>query len=153
MVPIANEHLLGGGEHLLHRELGRSVAARRGVFERYRKFFANVPGITPTPLEPEAGMFTNRWLSTVLIDEKVSGIDRETLRQELEKDNIETRPLWKPLHLQPIFADAPYYGDRTSEKLFDQGLCLPSGSNLTDADFARIESMLGQILRKPVGAH
>jgi dTDP-4-amino-4,6-dideoxygalactose transaminase len=129
------------------------VAARRGVFERYKKFFANVPGITPAPLEPAAGMFTNRWLSTVLIDEKQVGMNREDIRQELEKDNIETRPLWKPLHLQPIFKDAPYYGDRTSEKLFDQGLCLPSGSNLTDADFARIEGMIGQMLRKPVAAH
>jgi dTDP-4-amino-4,6-dideoxygalactose transaminase len=132
--------------------LNDRVAARRGVFERYKKFFANVPGITPAPLEPLAGMFSNRWLSTVIVDEKQLGMNREDIRLELEKDNIETRPLWKPLHLQPIFADAPYYGDRTSEKLFDQGLCLPSGSNLTDADFARIEGMIGQVLRKPVGA-
>ncbi|MGL4612232.1 MAG: DegT/DnrJ/EryC1/StrS family aminotransferase [Trueperaceae bacterium] len=131
--------------------LDERVKQRRANFDWYQSFFANVPGITPAPLESE-GMFSNRWLSTVLIDEKTTGVDRETLRQSLETDNIETRPLWKPLHMQPIFANAPYYGDKTSEKLFDQGLCLPSGSNLTEADFARIEKMLTQTLKKPVTA-
>jgi dTDP-4-amino-4,6-dideoxygalactose transaminase len=128
------------------------VAARRAVFERYERFFKNIPGITPAPLEPP-GMFSNRWLSTVLIDSDQIGMDREAVRQALEKDNIESRPLWKPLHLQPIFADAPYYGDRTSEKLFDQGLCLASCSNLTNADFERIENMWEQVLKTPVATN
>ncbi len=132
--------------------LNDRVAARRNVFERYKTFFANIPGLTPAPLEP-TGMFSNRWLSTVLIDETQIGITREEIRLALETDNIETRPLWKPLHLQPIFADAPYYGDRTSEKLFDQGLCLPSGSNLTDADLARIENKLSSVLNQTLVTH
>ncbi|MEQ8574691.1 MAG: DegT/DnrJ/EryC1/StrS family aminotransferase, partial [Fulvivirga sp.] len=69
--------------------------------------------------------------TTVLVDEKATGFDRETLRTELEKHNIETRPLWKPMHLQPVFSRYPSYGGKVSEHLFEKGLCLPSGSNLT----------------------
>ncbi|HMM12966.1 MAG TPA: DegT/DnrJ/EryC1/StrS family aminotransferase, partial [Bacteroidales bacterium] len=64
-----------------------------------------------------------------------------------EAENIESRPLWKPMHLQPVFADAPFYGDGTSEQLFEQGLCLPSGSNLTASDWERIEQVLHQVFR------
>ncbi|MDD3744625.1 MAG: DegT/DnrJ/EryC1/StrS family aminotransferase, partial [Lentimicrobiaceae bacterium] len=90
--------------------------------------------------------FSNRWLSTVTIDpEKNKGITREDVRLALEAENIESRPLWKPMHLQPVFADAPFYGDGTSERLFDQGLCLPSGSNLGVEDWMRIEEVLGRV--------
>ena len=81
--------------------------------------------------EPTDDHFSNRWLTTVLIDKTIAGFDRETLRTELEKYNIETRPLWKPMHLQPIFKKYKNYGGAVSEKLFEGGLCLPSGSNLT----------------------
>ena len=71
---------------------------------------------------------------------------REDLRLALDADNIEARPLWKPLHLQPIFAAYPYYGDGLSERLFDRGLCLPSGSSLSDEEFARVTRVLKGVL-------
>ncbi len=127
--------------------LNDRVAARRANFERYRKLLQHHPGITMGPLEPQ-GMFSNRWLSTVLIDPKqTGGISREDIRLKLQADNIESRPLWKPMHLQPIFQDCPYYGDGLSERLFDQGLCLPCGSNLTEDDWKRIEASLNKILQ------
>jgi dTDP-4-amino-4,6-dideoxygalactose transaminase len=103
------------------------VAARRANTARYRQFFAPYRGVT-LPEEP-AGMFSNRWLTTVLVDPAATGgVTREDLRLALGADNIEARPLWKPLHLQPVFEAYPYYGEGLSERLFDQGLCLPSGS-------------------------
>jgi dTDP-4-amino-4,6-dideoxygalactose transaminase len=75
----------------------------------------------------------------VLIDpERSGGITRETVRLALDDQNIESRPLWKPMHMQPIFADAPYYGNGTSERLFKNGLCLPSGSNLSETDLQKV---------------
>jgi dTDP-4-amino-4,6-dideoxygalactose transaminase len=93
-------------------------------------------------------MFSNRWLSTVVIDPKIAGVTREDVRIALEAENIESRPLWKPLHLQPIFASSPYYGDKISEKLFEDGLCLPSGSNLTPAELERIDAVLSRLFKK-----
>lgn len=119
------------------------VAARRENFARYQAYFENVPGVS-LPLEPD-GMFSNRWLTTILIDESVAGFDREALRLALADANIEARPLWKPLHLQPIFADYPYYGTRLSEALFAKGLCLPSGSSLSEAQFARIVDVMDSV--------
>lgn len=88
--------------------------------------------------EPQ-GLFSNRWLTTMLvIPEETGGITNEDIRQALEKENIESRPLWKPMHLQPLYQDSPYYGRGVSEKLFNHGLCLPSGSNLTDIERSRI---------------
>ena len=83
--------------------------------------------------------FSNYWLSTILFNPK-SNKNREELRLEFEKENIESRPLWKPMHLQPIFKDAPFYGGTVSESLFNFGLCLPSGSNLSKNDKERIKS-------------
>src|SRR5690606_3038015 len=91
-----------------------------------------------TEYEPFA--YSNFWLTSVLID-PASGMDREGLRLAMEAENIECRPLWKPMHLQPVFADAPYYGGDVAQKLFENGLCLPSGSNLTDADRCRIAAV------------
>lgn len=125
------------------------VAARRANYERYVKFFGEINangfhiGLLP---EPE-GFFSNRWLTTVTIDpERNKGITREAVRLALEAENIESRPLWKPMHLQPVFAGSPFYGDGVSEELFEQGLCLPSGSNLTDGDFERVFEVLGSVL-------
>jgi dTDP-4-amino-4,6-dideoxygalactose transaminase len=73
---------------------------------------------------------------------KTKGISAETLRLALEAENIESRPLWKPMHLQPIFEKYPYYGNNVSEELFENGLCLPSGSNLTDEDRKRIKKVI-----------
>jgi len=127
--------------------LPERINQRRANYERYYKELSNVPGISFVK-EPE-GYFSNRWLTTVLIDpEKTGGITREDVRLALEKENIESRPLWKPMHLQPVFEGCAFYGDGTSEKLFEQGLCLPSGSNLTDVDFERIFSVLNSVLAK-----
>ena len=88
--------------------------------------------------EPE-GYFSNRWLTTIIVDPEASGgITREDIRLALEEENIESRPLWKPMHLQPFYSDCPYYGNGISDKLFENGLCLPSGSNLTDEERVRV---------------
>lgn len=127
--------------------LDERVRQRRANYERYYQELASVPGISFVT-EPE-GYFSNRWLTTILVDPvQANGITREDIRLALEKENIESRPLWKPMHLQPVFEGCPFYGDGTSERLFEQGLCLPSGSNLTDADFDRIFNVLRSILQQ-----
>ncbi len=128
--------------------LNDRVAARRANYDRYVRLFGeiNAKGYHIELLPEPEGFFSNRWLTTVTIDpEKNMGIIREDVRLALEAENIESRPLWKPMHLQPVFADAPFYGDGTSERLFDQGLCLPSGSNLVEDDWQRIEAELLQL--------
>lgn len=122
--------------------LAQRVEQRRKNFDFYRKTFSHLPQIT-FQNESDSNFFSNRWLSTILVDDSAKGSPtREDIRQALEKENIECRPLWKPMHLQPIFADAPFYGDGTSEKLFEKGLCLPSGSNLTLEDLERVSKNL-----------
>ncbi|WP_276496864.1 DegT/DnrJ/EryC1/StrS family aminotransferase [Pontibacter litorisediminis] len=118
--------------------LEKRVEKRRSNYTFYKEAFAELEVIKFAE-EPSADFYSNRWLSTILVEGEVT---REDIRLHLEKDNIETRPLWKPMHLQPVFADAPFYGDGTSERLFEQGLCLPSGSNLTDEDLDRVVSQL-----------
>lgn len=126
--------------------LDERVKARRANYERYQRFFANVSGIRPGPAEPE-GMFSNRWLSTIRVNPtETGGLSREDIRLGLLENNIESRPLWKPMHMQPVFEGCPYYGDRTSEQLFDDGLCLPCGSNLTEDEWQRIENCLERII-------
>lgn len=120
------------------------VKQRRANFDHYFSTLKDVPGISFV-FEP-LGYFSNRWLTTILVDPtKTRGITRESLRLAFEKENIESRPLWKPMHLQPVFANVPFYGDGTSEKLFDQGLCLPSGSNLKEQDFQRIFEVINMV--------
>lgn len=121
------------------------VKTRRNHFEMYKQYFAELSSRGyKIELQPEPeGYFANRWLTTVIIDpEKNNGISRETLRLAFEKENIESRPLWKPMHLQPVFQGAPYFGNGLSEKLFNSGLCLPSGSNLTQNEIMRIFEVL-----------
>jgi dTDP-4-amino-4,6-dideoxygalactose transaminase len=109
------------------------INQRRLNFELYEKHLGGISGITF--LKEPLGYYSNRWLSTILVDPlHTNGISREDIRLALEKENIESRPLWKPMHMQPIFEQYPYYGTNVSENLFDQGLCLPSGSNLTTSD-------------------
>jgi dTDP-4-amino-4,6-dideoxygalactose transaminase len=116
--------------------LEERVRQRRSNFTHYAEAFAGAPGIS---FQPEMeGAFSNRWLTTILVDWAWAGISREDLRLGLEADNIEARPLWKPMHLQPVFRGCPYYGEGVAEGLFDQGLCLPSGSNLTQQDLDRV---------------
>jgi len=113
------------------------VSQRRANFSFYENALKEINGIAFLP-EPD-GYFSNRWLTTITINPEITGgISREHIRLQLEKRNIESRPLWKPMHLQPVFKDCLFYGDGTAEKLFDTGLCLPSGSNLQPADLARV---------------
>jgi dTDP-4-amino-4,6-dideoxygalactose transaminase len=117
--------------------LDRHVAKRRSNHQFYVNTFKEINKITFLH-EPE-GYFSNRWLSCILLDSKST---REGLRLALEKENIESRPLWKPMHQQPIFKDAPSYLNGVSDDLFERGLCLPSGSNLTDIELDRVISTI-----------
>mgnify|MGYP003610922747 CR=1 FL=1 len=93
--------------------------------------------------EPNEDYYSNYWLSAIIIEpNNCNGKTREDLRLAFEAENIESRPLWKPMHLQPIFEEYSYYGEKNSENLFEKGLCLPSGSNLTDEERVRIKSVL-----------
>jgi len=127
--------------------LPERILQRRAVYEQYLQKMSAMPGVTFLA-EPE-GYYSNRWLTTILIDPAQSGgITREDLRLALEKENIESRPLWKPMHMQPVFEGGPFYGDGTCEKLFEQGLCLPSGSNLTQADLDRVFKVIDEVFVK-----
>jgi dTDP-4-amino-4,6-dideoxygalactose transaminase len=121
--------------------LNDRVEARRKMHNFYVDVFSDIEGVDVFS-EPTEEYFSNHWLSAIVIDESITGKNREDLRLAFLEDNIESRPLWKPMHLQPVFADAPYYGTGVAEKLFDNGLCLPSGSNLSDDDRARIEKVI-----------
>lgn len=128
--------------------LKERIKARRRNFRRYQTYFRHLRSygyLVRMGSEPP-GFFSNRWLSVILVDpESCRGITRERLRLAFQAANIETRPLWKPMHLQPVFRGVPAYGGRVSERLFDQGLCLPSGSSLTEADFDRIFAVLDKV--------
>ncbi len=128
--------------------LNERVAQRRANNQRYREFFNGVPGIT-FQTEPSADYFSNYWLTAILIDPKLTdGITREHVRLALEAENIESRPLWKPMHMQPVYHGSKFFGTGVCEEFFETGLCLPSGSNLTDDEFERIFSVLSRIFIK-----
>lgn len=127
------------------RVLNDRVAQRRANFKKYHEFFDNWnnKGFNIDFQQEAKGSYSNRWLTAIIIDPETNkGLTRETIRLAMEKENIECRPLWKPMHLQPVFESYPYFGDGTAERLFTMGLCLPSGSNLTDEDFQRIFKVL-----------
>lgn len=119
--------------------LDAHIGQRREMNTFYRNYFENVPAVAMQQ-EYEPYCYSNFWLTSVLVNPE-SGKSREGLRLAMEAENIECRPLWKPMHLQPVFANSPYYGGKVSEKLFEDGLCLPSGSNLTDTDRCRIAAV------------
>jgi dTDP-4-amino-4,6-dideoxygalactose transaminase len=121
--------------------LDQRVAQRRKNYDHYVANLSDLAGVSFLA-EPE-GYFSNRWLTTLLIDPaKSGGITRETVRLALEADNVESRPLWKPMHLQPVFSGAPAYTNGVAARLFDNGLCLPSGSNLEVADLDRVVRLI-----------
>jgi dTDP-4-amino-4,6-dideoxygalactose transaminase len=124
------------------------VAQRRDNNQRYRKFFKGIVGIT-FQTEPNTDYFSNYWLTAILIEPNLTGgISREDVRLALDAENIESRPLWKPMHMQPVYESTRFFGSGVCEKLFEQGLCLPSGSNLTEEEFERIFIALGKIFKK-----
>lgn len=117
------------------------IKQRRNNFNRYQTYFRGIEnkGYQIKMQDEPKGYSSNRWLTTIIMEPTLNkNITREDLRLALEEENIEARPLWKPMHLQPVFETSPFYGDGTSEELFKNGLCLPSGSNLTEQDFERI---------------
>lgn len=122
------------------------VIGRRDMHDFYANIFQDINGVLIFE-EPNADFYANFWLTCIVIDPDKLGKSREDLRLTLEAENIESRPLWKPMHLQPIFKDFPFYGGRISEQLFENGLCLPSGSNLTDKDKERIYTTLNDFFR------
>jgi dTDP-4-amino-4,6-dideoxygalactose transaminase len=121
------------------------IEQRRAVFEYYKNNLADVYGISF--LKEQKGSISNRWLTIINIDEsKTKGIGREQIRLSLEEENIESRPLWKPMHMQPLFEKMPYFGKGVATKLFNNGLCLPSGSNLSTEDLDRVIKIIRSVL-------
>ena len=122
--------------------LDKHVSLRREMHNFYNTIFKNIEEVTLFS-EFNEDYYSNCWLSSILFNDKENqNKNREDLRLFFEKENIETRPLWKPMHLQPIFKNEPYYGGNISENLFKNGLCLPSGSNLSNQDRQRIKECL-----------
>ena len=125
--------------------LDEHIARRREIHDLYVKLLAGVKGVK-VMCQPEGGDFnSNYWLTCITVDPEEAGFTREDVRLALDADNIESRPLWKPMHLQPVFKDAPFYGNGTSERLFEIGLCLPSGPTLTDEDVERVTKVVRQL--------
>ena len=134
---------IGRGQMMV---LDERVSQRRAINTWYKEILAPYDYISFLS-EPTGDYFSNYWLTTIVVHENEAGITRETIRLGLNQENIESRPLWKPMHMQPVFESYPAYVDSTSEMLFDKGLCLPSGSNLTEEDKNRIQSALLKILQ------
>ena len=118
--------------------LDKHVNLRRANHQFYSELFSKINDVEILT-EPNSYFYSNHWLSAILLQ---SYEQREALRFAFDAENIETRPLWKPMHLQPVFENAPYYGSSISENLFDKGLCLPSGSNLKEDELSRIEKVI-----------
>ena len=124
--------------------LDAHVALRREMHFFYLNLFANIPGITAFEV-PNSDYYANYWLTAITIDPAISHLTNEDLRLAFLAENIESRPLWKPMHLQPVFESYPYYGTNVAESLFDIGLCLPSGSNLVEEDRKRIADVVQKV--------
>lgn len=123
------------------------VAAKRRIFSYYQRALQGIPGID---FMPEASqVMANRWLTAILITPALFGCDREQIRLALETENIESRPVWKPMHLQPVFKGCQVYGGAVSEDLFNRGLCLPSGTSLSNAELDRVIQVILD-LHKPL---
>jgi dTDP-4-amino-4,6-dideoxygalactose transaminase len=127
------------------RVLDERVQKKRWIFDYYQKALSGLPGIEFMP-EIRSGKST-RWLTVVLITPEKFGADREAVRLALEKDNIEARPVWKPMHMQPVFKGIPMRGGKVCEDLFRRGLCLPSGTAMTTADLDRIIEIIKKAAR------
>lgn len=128
--------------------LDKHVALRRAMNQFYKDYFASVEGVSVFS-EPNSDYESNHWLSAIVMHPgKLNGKTREDLRHALDLQNIESRPLWKPMHLQPVFEKYPYYGNDIAERLFEDGLCLPSGSNLTTMEKERITQAFDSFFNK-----
>ena len=123
--------------------LHERVAARRANFEAYREALGELPGIGFMPEAPWG--VSNRWLTCITVEPEAFGATREDVRQALEAENIEARPVWKPMHLQPVFAGCRALGGRVCEEIFEKGLCLPSGSSLSGDDRGRVIDVVRRV--------
>lgn len=123
------------------------VEARRANFFFYKELFKNMPGISFLE-EKSNDVFSNHWLTAILIDSATAPFTLDELMLEMDKNNIECRHVWKPLHLQPVFNKMPYYGNQVAENIFLNGLCLPSGSNLTEEDKEKIADVVKQVAKQ-----
>ena len=121
--------------------LDKRVEARRNNHFFYVNLFQEIEGVTVFS-EPNEDFYSNHWLSAITVDERITGWSNHDLRLQFEKEKIESRPLWKPMHLQPVFENSIYYGNSVAEDLFNKGLCLPSGSNLTEEQKNRIKEVV-----------
>lgn len=122
------------------------VKRRREIFNWYREHLAGLPGLALAPATEPSGSRANRWLTTLLLDPAATAATPESVRQYLETRRIESRPLWKPLHLQPLFASAPMYGGAVCAGLFARGLCLPSGTAMGDEELHRVAKAVREAL-------
>lgn len=132
--------------------LQKRVEQRRSFNHLYRTFFNNIKGVTVLT-EPSESFFSNHWLSAVVINEQQTGISTQNLLAHFSDANIEARPLWKPMHLQPVFSEAPYYGGTVAQDLFQNGVCLPSGSNMSATDWNRIKDALTRTSQVKTGCN
>ena len=132
---------IGRGQLLV---LDERVRQRRANFEYYQNELGKIQGVGFQPELDDS--YSNRWLTCMLLESTLS-ITPENIRLALEQENIESRPLWKPMHLQPVFKDAPTYGGVVSEDLFKRGLCLPSGSNMSSEDRERCCAVIKKVLQ------
>jgi dTDP-4-amino-4,6-dideoxygalactose transaminase len=128
------------------RVLDERVRRKREIFDYYRGALDDLSGIEFMPEAPYGR--STRWLTCITIDPDRFGADRESVRLALEADNIESRPIWKPMHLQPVFKGCESIGGRVAEDLFKRGLCLPSGTAMTEEDLERIVSVVSETARK-----
>lgn len=126
--------------------LDERVSARRAIFDRYKTALAPKGiGFMPQP----DGYYSSRWLTAITIDPTETGVTREDIRLDLASVQIESRPLWKPMHLQPLFVDSHYIGSGIDARLFEQGLCLPSGSDMTEDQQAEVIDRIFALLERP----
>ena len=136
---------IGRGQMLVVDEF---IDRRREINMLYRKLLKDVDGIS-FQTNPSEDYHSNYWLTCITVDQDVTGLTRKSIRRAMDSENIETRALWKPLHLQPVFKDCPYYGDGIAEGFFSNGHCLPSGASLTDEDIERVVNVLKGLLHLP----
>ena len=140
-------HLNAALGNIQLKSLNKNLKRRLKNHQFYKNVFQNIEGVI-LHKEPKDGFLSNHWLSAILVDpSQTGGITREDIRLAFEKDNIESRPLWKPMHMQPLYKQYPYYGGTVCEELFENGLCLPSGSNLTNHDRERIQKSIKNLFR------
>jgi dTDP-4-amino-4,6-dideoxygalactose transaminase len=130
------------------RVLEKRVRNRRANFRYYQQALGDLPGIAFMPEHPQGR--STRWLTCITVDPDEFGATREDIRLTLELENIESRPVWKPMHLQPPYAGYRVRGGDVAERLFRHGLCLPSGSNLSDDDLARIVGIIRAVADRNV---